>query len=351
MGFSCDDDCFGAMRKISNFKSPISGHLDQRGLALVIVLWIFIFLFVVAFDFSSSAREEGMAAQRYAEESEGYYLALAGFEDALYRLLYTPAATGQTAKLGGSPTEPQDLVDGNWREVDFGTGSYRVRVVDESGKININRADEETFRRVFANLGVEEPQRSILVDSILDWRDEDDLHRANGAENDYYLSLSPSYTAKNGPFETVEELLWVRGLIPDLFYGSQQEENRRVGLREIFTVDSATDRVNLRTASAEVIQALVGLSPERSKDFVKQRSQMSEKTLSDLMKLLGITGGDSALRQFVFTNPSVVAIEAAGRHADSLTRRQVKGVVRLARGNLGFELIRWIDRDTTRTDQ
>ena len=200
-------------------------------------------------------------------------------------------------------------------------------------------------------LGVEEPQRSILVDSILDWRDEDDLHRANGAENDYYLSLSPSYTAKNGPFETVEELLWVRGMTPDLFYGSQERETQKLSLREIFTVDSATDRVNLRTASAEVIQALVGLSPERSKDFVKQRSQMSEKTLSDLMKLLGITAGDSALRQFVFTNPSVVAIEAAGRHADSLTRRQVKGVVRLARGNLGFELIRWIDRDTTRTDQ
>src|SRR5213594_3472311 len=103
----------------------------------------------------------------------------------------------------------------------------------------------------------------------------------------------------------------MKKLTPDLFYRSQQEENRRMGLREIFTVDSATDRINLRTASAEIIQALVGLSPERSKDFVKQRNQMSKKTLSDLMKLLGITAGDSALRQFVFTNPSVVAIEAA----------------------------------------
>lgn len=350
MGLSRDDERPGAMRKSSKFEFRNSKLLTERGVALVVVLWIFIFLFVLAFDFTSSVREEGMAAQRYADESEGYYLALAGFEEVLYRLLNVPAATGQTAGRGGPLTESQDLVDGSWREKDFGPGSYRVRLIDESGKINLNRADEGTLRRVFTNLGVEEPQRSILVDSVLDWRDPDALHRTNGAEDEYYLSLSPSYTAKNGSFDMVEDLLWVRGVTPELFYGLQENGNRRVGLREIFTVDSPIDRINLRTASAEVVQALVGLSPERSKAFVEKRGQLSEKTLVDLLKLLGIASGDTAMRQFIFVNPSVITIEAAGRHADSLTERQIKGVVRLARGNLGFEIIRWIDRDTVRTD-
>jgi general secretion pathway protein K len=339
------------MRRTSDLGSQVSSRLGERGLALLIVLWIFIFLFVVAFDFTSSVREEGMAAQRYADESEGYYLALAGFEETLYRLLNQPASLGQTRAAGSRPLESQDLVDGTWREKDFGAGSYRVRLIDESGKININRADEGTLRRVLTYLGMEESQRSILVDSILDWRDPDNLHRANGAEDEYYLSRSPSYTAKDAAFDTVEELLWVRGVSPDLFYGSQEDGNRRLGLREILTVDSPIDRINLRTASAEVIQTLVGLSPEESKAFVEKRKQLSEKTLVDLLKLLGIPSGDAALRLFVFTNPSVITIEAVGRHAHSLTQRKIKGVVRLARGNLGFEIIRWVDRDTIGTVQ
>jgi general secretion pathway protein K len=104
---------------------------------------------------------------------------------------------------------------------------------------------------------MEEPRRTILVDSIMDWRDPDDLHRINGAESDYYQSLPTSYSAKNGPFDTVEDLLWVRGVTTALFYGSGEsgaapESGAIVGLKQLFTVDSPNDRVNLRTASAEV---------------------------------------------------------------------------------------------------
>jgi general secretion pathway protein K len=351
VGFSRDDECARAMRRKFDLRSQLSNRSGERGLALLIVLWIFIFLFVVAFDFSSSVREEGMAAQRYTDESEGYYLALAGFEESLYRLLSQPAGSGQRRIVGSRPLESQELVDGAWREKDFGAGSYRVRLIDESGKININRADEGTLRRVLSHLGLDESQRSIVVDSILDWRDPDNLHRANGAEDEYYLGLSPSYTTKDAAFDTVEELLWVRGVTSELFYGSQDNGNRTVGLREILTVDSPIDRINLRTASAEVIQALVGLSPEKSRDFVEKRRQLSESTLVDLLKLLEVGSGDAAVRQFVFTNPSVITIEAVGRHAHSLTQRKVKGVVRLARGNAGIEIIRWVDRDTIGTFQ
>lgn len=333
-----------------SLKIRASNRVGERGLALVVVLWIFIFLFVVAFDFSSSVREEGMAAQRYTDEAEGYYLALAGFEETLYRLLNRPQAVGQASRTGPLSSESQDLVDGSWREKDFGGGSYRVRLIDESGKININRIDEATLTRVLTHLGMDEPERSVLVDSILDWRDPDNLHRTNGAEDPYYLSLTPSYTAKNGPLDSVEELLWVRGVTPELFFGLREEGTPGVGLRQILTVDSPIDRINLRTASAEVIQGLLGLSPEKSRSFVQKRAELSEKTLVDLLKLLEISSSDGGtLRRFVFTNPSVITIESVGRPGDSLTQRKIKGVVRLARGNAGFELMRWIDRDTVGT--
>ncbi len=311
------------------------------------MLWIFIFLFVVAFDFSSSVREEGMAAYRFGQETEGYYLALAGFEDGLRQFMETSLPAGQRAGAATGLSQPQDIADGSWREEKLGQGSYRVQLVDETGKINLNRASEETLQTVFTNLGVEEPRRSVLVDSILDWRDEDDLHRTNGAESDYYLSLSPSYTAKNGPFDTVEELMWVRGVTPELFYGDKDENGGpAVPLKEIFTVDSPTDRINLRTASAEVIHALTGIPLEKARSFVEQRKKMSEKGLADLLALLGILQGDAVMRNFVFTNTSVVAIRAAGRAPHSSIERQVKGVVRATGGGRGFELIRWVDRET-----
>jgi general secretion pathway protein K len=331
------------MSRVKNHPLKVA---NQRGVALIVVLWIFIFLFVVAFDFSASVREEATAAHRFADETQGYYLALAGFEKGLYEFLHQqPAVPVQS-------TEPKkaDWFDGNWRDENFAGGQFRMRLVDEGGKININRVDEQTLRRVFTNLGVDDQRRDILVDSIMDWRDADHLHRTNGAENDYYANLSPAYSAKNGPLDSVEDLLWIRGMTSDLFFGHRDGKDAapgdapRVALKDIFTVDSPIDRVNLRTASPEVIHAIMGIPLDKSRSFIEERKKSSEKTLADLLPLLGLGSGDPALRLFIFTNPSVVAVEAEGKLADSGLRRRVKGVVRLG-GARGYELLRWLDRD------
>lgn len=319
---------------------------DQRGVALLVVLWIFIFLFVVAFEFSTAVREEAAAAHRYSDETQGYYLAMAGFQRGLYEFL------NQQPDAARLPQEQKrDALDGSWHDNNLGAGHLRFRLIDEGGKININRVNEDLLRRVFTNLGVDPNVRDLLVDSIMDWRDPDDLHRTNGTEKDYYLALSPSYRPKNGPLDSVEDLLWIRGMTPELFYGysdydgQSPDRQRRVGLREIFTVDSPIDRVNLRTAGAETIHALSGIALEKCRAFVEERKKLSDKTLADLLPLLGIGAGDATLQMFIFTNPSVVAVEAEGRPADSRQPRRVKGVVRRG-GTQGFELLRWLDRDT-----
>jgi general secretion pathway protein K len=334
------------MKPQTEFDSIRAKLAGENGVALIVVLWIFIFLFVVAFDFSTSAREEATAAHRFSDETVGYYLAVAGFERGLYDFLNQQAGTGQLQQ----DQKKKDLFDGSWREENVGAGVSRVRLIDEGGKINISRVNEETLRRVFTNLGIDDARRDILIDSIMDWRDPDDLHRTNGAESDYYATLSPAYTPKNGSLDSVEDLLWIRGMTPGLFFGyvdekSQPADNpRRVALREIFTVDSPIDRVNLRTASAEVIHALMGIPLEKCRTFIEERNKLSEKSLADLLPLLGISAGDAALQMFIFANPSVVAVEAEGRLEESRLPRRVKGIVRLG-GAQGFEILRWLDRD------
>jgi general secretion pathway protein K len=316
---------------------------NDHGVALIVVMWIFIFLFVVAFDFSVGVREEATAARRFADDTEAYYLAIAGFEQALYEVIHQSSGTNiEDAKKRG------DLYDGQWREQTLGTGAFRVRFIDEGGKININRMEEAALQRLFANLGVEEARRAILVDSIMDWRDPDDLHRTNGAENDYYRSLTPAYTAKNGLFDTIEDLFWVRGMTPDLFFGERENESgdpkQRIALKDILTVDSPNDRINLRTASAEVIHVLTGMPLEKARAFVEERRKLSNQTMGDLLRLLGIASQDPMMRMFVLANPAVLTLEAEGLPNNSRESRRVKGIVRTS-GGRGFELLRWVDRE------
>jgi general secretion pathway protein K len=332
------------MRRLWFFAGGKQRRRDERGVALIIVLWIFIFLFAVAVEFSSDIRHEASAAHRFSEDTQGYYLALAGFQRGLYEYaLQSQAGTPQR-----NETAP-GFFDLSWREEKLGGGLARVRLLDEAGKINLNRADESMLRRVFTNLAIEEPLRSRLVDSILDWIDADRLHRINGAEDDYYESLAPPYTAKNAPFVAVEELLWVKGVTTELFFGVAGEGNteRRPGFAEIFTVDSPIDRINLRTTSAEVIHALLGIPLEKSRAFVEERRKLSDKSIGDLLPLLGIGATDASTRMFVFTNPSVIGIEAEGTTTGIGAPRRVKGVVRVAGGQGRFEMIRWIDRVST----
>jgi hypothetical protein len=70
-----------------------------------------------------------------------------------------------------------------------------------------------------------------IADAILDWIDEDDEPREFGAEVEYYSALG--YGPKNGPLDTIEELLLVRGITPDLLFGADANRNGVIDPSEI----------------------------------------------------------------------------------------------------------------------
>src|SRR5207247_1078297 len=80
-----------------------------------------------------------------------------------------------------------------------------------------------------------------IANSILDWMDPDDEPRSNGAENDYYQTLPNPYRAKNGPLDTIEELLLVKGVTPQLLFGNDRNRNGILDPDE----DDGTGIVNL----------------------------------------------------------------------------------------------------------
>jgi len=133
---------------------------------------------------------------------------------------------------------------------------------DETGKININKlvagndfnnAVKGLLTRLLSQPQFQLHDREIedLLNAIKDWIDADSEVTATGAENAYYQGLGKSYSVRNGPMESVDELLMVRGVTRELFYGTPE----RPGLSLFLTVQGEGS-VNINTAPKEVLRAL-----------------------------------------------------------------------------------------------
>jgi type II secretory pathway component PulK len=104
---------------------------------------------------------------------------------------------------------------------------YRFGAVDECGKINLNAMMKlDSSGQTLYTMLLQLPNMTDdIANSILDWLDADDEPRTNGAESDYYSSLNPAYSAKNGPLDSLEELLLVKGVTPQLLFGNDRNRN------------------------------------------------------------------------------------------------------------------------------
>jgi len=113
---------------------------------------------------------------------------------------------------------------------------FRFGITDESSKVHLNQATEEQLFTLVAGATAddEEADPQQIVDAILDWRDSDRTPRgdAGDTEGDYYKSLVKPYLVKNGPFDTVEELLLVKGVTGQVLYGEDIDRNGLLTLNE-----------------------------------------------------------------------------------------------------------------------
>ena len=338
----------------------------ERGVALLLVLWIFMILGVLALDFARYMRDDAMASVNLADETRGYYLALAGMNRAIFdaqrrREKNGPAAPPGTAAaaLQGPHTldededdEPLVPVDGQWHEGDFAGGRWAVRMIDETGRISLNKANEPVLQRVVTNLmqggdtaaGIDRHMQEAIdtvVDSIFDWRDHDNLKHTHGAESAYYLKRRVPYRAKNAFFDSPEELLLVRGVTPELYYGSAGVP----GLRDVFSVYNRSPKISVDTAPAAVFQALLGLDAAAAADLVAQRD--AGVSIRDQVKVQ-LASIDPVLGTLVDDNPSpphLVMIEARGDLASQRNQSHVEVVADLAApATEGTRVIRWLDR-------
>ncbi len=292
------------------------GASSCRASVLVGVLWCVVLLSVVVISVLHTARMDLKVAKNYGDRIQARYLALAGIEKAK-ALLHQNAK--ERSRSGKNHTgELYDAPD-QFRDVELGRGVFRVMrrarqdegggivygVSDEESRLNLNRAENEALGKL---TGIT-PQ---ILAAINDWRDGDNNASPGGAEAEFYLSLQPPRLPRNGAFQTVRELLMVRGVSSDLLLGrdtqmnglldsdpdsaeNSSRDNRAAdvdtGWSGILTVESrnnnvsasGTDRVNVQEADEAALAGVAGISQDVAKAIVASRGQNKFQSVANLL--------------------------------------------------------------------
>jgi type II secretory pathway component PulK len=271
------------------------------GMALILAMIAIFVLSALAAGFALSMKVEARLAQNADNEQQMLWLGRSGVEQARYIL-------SQQLTI---PNEPYDALNQFWAcgtssadstnsafsglsmdNCPVGTGTFKITaIIDLERKVNINTANGDALRQALTLMGVDASEISVVADSILDWIDPDDAPGPAGAESDYYQGLAVPYYAKNAPIDNLTELLLVKGVTPEMYWGSNatnhtpsvfqhklgfgtapgQAPDYPFGLVNIFTPVSL-GRININTADTNVLQMIPGVDAATAADIVMQRA-------------------------------------------------------------------------------
>jgi len=246
----------------------------EKGLVMIAVLWTVVVLMAIVAMLGRNSRLDTKVAMARMDAIRCKWACRAGVEKAV-------------AVLNTDETENDTLLDlwsdneEDFNDVMLERCRLNIKVVDETSKLNINTATKDQLMGLPYML-------EEIADAIIDWRDTNDNPSGAGVESGYYEALDFGYRARNGPFRTIRELLMVKDVTEELFYGEdtnlngQLDYNERDG-DETPPNDDGDDeldkgwinyltcyppaegsgsqayaRVNVNTASEEVLAALLG---------------------------------------------------------------------------------------------
>jgi general secretion pathway protein K len=269
----------------------------NRGSALLAVLWLSAALSAIAFAMSVTVRGETARTATAMDDLRSYYLASAGVEKATVELLWTASQ--------GANLIPKGATSINY---EFPSGTAHVEIIPEAAKLNVNRVSADQLSSLMSALGVEPARASTIVAGIIDWRSPG----AGGSPFDnYYLSLTPSFQSPHASFQEIEELLSVRGVTPDIFYGTWVAAGngdagtnplvRHAGLNDCLTVyGSPGGGVDVNTAELAVLAA-AGVNPDAIAAIAAQRAAGGGNMLGVAQSLgagTGLQAGGNAIITF-----------------------------------------------------
>jgi len=276
-----------------------------------------------------------------------YYLAQGGIHRAALELLWSANAGPSEVLIPRGAPEVHYL---------FPSGNVRVEILPEAARLDVNHAPVLDLLRLVQALGVPPGRAEEIVAAIDDWRKP----APQGSPFDlYYSSLTPSFRPPHASFQEIEELLLVKGITPDLYYGTYVPPPEgsaedaaaprlvaRDGLADCLTVYGSGNQVDANSAAPEVLAA-VGLAPEAVQALVARRraAPFNDVQLRAFLASIGVPaarlriGGNS-----IFTLRATAQLRLADGSLSDL-RRTVAAQVKFmsAQFNEPIHYLRWYD--------
>jgi len=285
---------------------PSRSRPAERGIALVIVMIVVVGLAIIAAGFAYSMKVETRLARNSSFDTDMENLGRSGVEYARYILamhLRVPIQGAYTAlnqKWANGPMSTNELLfDLQLENNPLGVGVFSIRIEDMERKFNLSAIRDERYlpilQKALEMSGVDAMQSQDILDSYMDWIDPDHHKRINGAESPFYANLNPAapYVAKNGLMDDISEFLLIKGMTPELYYGSGgvpaglfekpgaprptslggSASGSGGGLRNLFTtISTAGLAVNVNTAPPQVLELLPGMDAALARAIVDTRA-------------------------------------------------------------------------------
>jgi len=296
----------------------------EKGFALILTLMVTALMVAALVEMIHQVYVDISLSRSYRDGQQASLLAESGISGGKKLI--------QLSLLGKNYTSLNDT----WAtpvKLDDETGNIEITVVEESGRIDLNSLVQPngTFdpfiQAALTRLGKRLQIPDEVSSSLADWQDSDDLTRSNGAEKPYYQSLKPPYTTRNGKLATIAELSLVKGFTPEII----------AKLKPFVTIYAeqagalAMSRVNINTASKEVLTALDDSIDERMAELIlEQRRLKPFERAGDLSR---IPGGEKLSQNpdfHVSVNGRLFRIISIARVKESA--RTVEAVVRMSSG-------------------
>lgn len=288
-----------------------------RASVLVGLLWCIALLGVVVISLLHTARMDLMVVKNHGDKIQAHYLALAGIERAK-ALLYQNARE----RSGNGRNHSGELysAEQQFRNMRLGRGQYSVirrGRPDEGGGIIYGVGDEESR----LNLNTASAEELIRLDgftrgmakAVLAWRGENNPENPQAANTEYYASLQPPSQPRNGPFQSVRELLMVREISPELLLGDDRRDNGLLdetsdpadsepggdafdaggdpGWAASLTAHSTSrnvnasgqERVNIQSATESSLTGVNGITSAIARAIVQHRGRNRFQSIADLL--------------------------------------------------------------------
>jgi general secretion pathway protein K len=304
---------------------------NNKGIALILTILIVSLVVSLTLQFNTSMRSNLYAAANLSDGIKLGCIARSGFQGAL-AVLYADGSLGVVDSLRDDWAYIRA-----YSEVSasmFEDGSFLVDVTDLSGRIQINHLVNEqgdyndAQRNIMLRLlglpqfELDADEAENLVDAIKDWIDEDNEVTRFGAEDAYYLMLEDPYPCKNGPLVSLEELLLVRGMTRELFYGTGEAP----GI-SLYVSAYGEGKININTADPLVLRALSDrIDEELAEEMIAYRID-EDNDIANINWYKEVPGmGDITIDAGVITTSSTHFQIVSEGIKDTL-RKQITGIV------------------------